>query len=143
MPKCTNAERDRFQWTPPANQVFQVDHSELDELPDGVGLEQPQTSAPMIRLEALVTENPEVWADVSASVTITYVGVVDELDPRDESVVVLVDGGLQFRIEADVDGDPVPGEKFSIFTMANRADDVTLQVTSRTWLKIMPWVATP
>jgi hypothetical protein len=65
-------------------------------------------------------------------VSITNVGVVDDDENEMEN------GAVQFRINADVDGDPAPGDGYSIFIMADRLDDPTLQVATRVWLHIMP-----
>lgn len=124
-------EKTYLEWYPAANQIFRVGFGAMDELVAAETTLEPGSS-PTVELHKLATESPEAWTDITDKVTISGQEVVDD----DENE--MTNGAVQFRVAADTDGDPAAGDIYSFFVMANRADDNTLQVATRVWVRIMP-----
>lgn len=126
-----------LEWQKEAAQIFEIGFHAVEELIRAdTALQEPQT--PTVMLMELTVEKPETWTDRSADVTLSNVGVVDDTDD-DGTTVLLADGAVQFTIETDPQGDPpIAGDIYSILVVANRADDPTLQVSDRIWLRILP-----
>jgi hypothetical protein len=125
-------EKTYLEWFPAASQIFRIGFGAHDELIDAETHLDEDGNTPTVELHELTDEHPETWTDISSSVSISGIGVVDD------DVNEMVDGAVQFRLAADTDNDPTPGDKYSFFIMADRADDATLQVATRVWLRIMP-----
>lgn len=133
-------EKTYLEWYRAANQVFHVGFGSMDELlKAGTHLDE-DGDAPTVELHQLSKEYPETWTDVTSKVSISGVGVVDDVD--DEGETIMENGAVQFRIAADTVDDLPSGDNFSFFVMADRADDPTLQVATRVWVRIMPYPLT-
>ncbi len=126
----------RLQWQKEAAQLFEIGFGTVEELVRGkTALEKPGTQT--VLLMELTSERPEVWTDRTADVTISNIGIVDDLE--DDGTLILADGAVQFTIESDPQGEaPVAGNIWSFLVVANRADDPTLQVSERVWVNILP-----
>lgn len=125
-----------LEWFKEASQVFNVQFHEMPEIVAAGTALDPGTT-PSVKLEELTGENPEVWTDVTTDVTLATPGVVDAVD--DDGTVLLADGAVQFVISGEARTEaPLPGDKYSFLVKASRADDPTLEVSARAWLRIMP-----
>lgn len=124
-------EKTYLEWYKPANQIFRIGFGAHEELIDAETTLDPDGNTPTVEVHELITEFPETWSKLD-TVTPSAIGVVD--DPENE----MENGAVQFRLAADPDNDPPPGRTYSIFCMADREDDPTLQVATRVWLEIMP-----
>lgn len=124
-------DKTYLEWYPTATQIFRIGFGALDELVDADTALDADGNEPIVQLHKLNTERPETWTDISSDVTISQINVVDDTENDME------DGAVEFRIEDD-DNDPAPGDIYSFFVMADRADDPSLQVATRVWLRIMP-----
>ena len=130
-------EKTYLEWYRAANQIFHVGFGAMDELVKaGTHLDE-DGDTPTVELHELVTERPEAWADISSKVSISQIGVVD--DVGEDGDVVMESGAVQFRIAADTGADLVSGDIYSFFVMADRADDPTLQVATRVWVRVLPY----
>lgn len=125
-------EKTYLEWYPAANQIFRIGFGLHDELIDAETHLDEDGNTPTVELHELTDEHPETWNDISSSVSISGIGVVDDDENEMEN------GAVQFRLTADIDADPAPGDVYSFFIMADRADDPTLQVATRVWVRIMP-----
>jgi hypothetical protein len=116
--------------------VFQVQFHEMPEIVAAGTALDPGTQ-PVVKLEQLASENPESWTDVTTDITLATPGVVDAVD--EDGNVLLANGAVQFVITGEVRTDPpLPGDNYSFLVKASRADDPTLEVSARAWLRIMP-----
>lgn len=132
------ARKDRtyLEWFKPATQLFTVNfHLTPELLAAQTTLEAGST--PTVLLEELTTENPEAWTDRTSQVTISTPAVVDAVDENGN--VLMENGAVQFSLTTEARTDPpLPADKYSFLVVANRADNPTLQVAGRAWLRIMP-----
>ena len=124
-------EKTYLEWYPAAKQVFRIGFGAMDELIDAATHLDEDGNAPTVEFHELTTEKPETWTDKSSDVTIGDIAVVDDVENEMEN------GAVQFTL-ADSAPPPDPGDQFSVFVMADRADDPTLQVATRVWLRVMP-----
>lgn len=124
-------EKTYLEWYPAAKQIFRVGFGAMDELVDGGTHLDEDGADPTVLFHELTVERPETWVDKSSDVTIADIAVVEDAENGMEY------GAVQFTL-ADTTPPPTPGDIFSIFIMANRADDVSLQVATRVWLRVMP-----
>jgi hypothetical protein len=137
---ATCSDKTYLEWYRAANQVFHVGfgtHSEL--LKGGTNLDE-DGNTPTVELHELTVEHPETWVDVSSKVSISQIVVVDDTDEDGE--VIMANGAVQFRLAADTGADLKSGDIYSFWVMADRADDPTLQVAARVWVRIMPYPLT-
>lgn len=126
-------EKTYLEWYPAANQIFRVGFGAHDELIDAQTYLDPDGNTPTVQLHELVDEHPETWNNITSKVSISGIGVVDDDENEMEN------GAIQFRVaEGATPGDPTPGDVYSFFLVADRADDPTLQVAARAWVRIMP-----
>lgn len=126
-------EKTYLEWYPAAKMIFRIGFGATDELVDADTHLDEDGADPTIELHELTDEHPETWNDISSSVTIADIAVVDD-DEND-----MENGAVQFTLEEPgAAGDPAAGDIYSVFIMANRADDPGLQVATRVWLRIMP-----
>lgn len=133
-------DKTYLEWFRAASQIFHVGFGQLDELVKAGTALDADGNTPTVELHQLTKERPETWADVSSLVSISQITVVDDTDADGE--VIMADGAVQFRIAADTVDDLPSGDEYSFFIMADRADDPTLQVATRVWVRVMPYPLT-
>ena len=94
-------------------------------------------ATPTVNLQELTSERPETWGAVTTGdpVSIAQITVVDDVD--EDGVVIMENGAVQFRISSGATA-PNPGDIYSFYVQADRADDPTLQVAARVWVRVMP-----
>ncbi len=129
-------KRTYLEWFKEATQLFTVNFHESSEL-----LAAQTTldagATPVVKLEQLTSENPEVWTDVTADVSVQSIAVVDAVD--EDGNVLMVDGAVQFYLVGEArTEDPLPGDNYSFLVRCARADNPVLEVAGRAWLRIMP-----
>lgn len=128
-----------LEWFKPARTEFTVKFHEMQELMEAQTTLDPDTT-PTVVLQSLVDEYPEEWDDaVDAEVTIGTPTVVDAVDAADPDCVLMENGAVRFTVEAETNDEaPAPGTGYSFLIIASRADDRTIKVPMRRWLRIMP-----
>ena len=131
-----NNRKTYLEWYKEATQLFTVNFHESPELGAAQTTLDPGAT-PVVLLEQLTSENPEAWTDVTSQVTISTPAVVDAVD--DEGTVLMENGAVQFALTGEARTDtPLPADNFSFLVRCARADDPTLEVAGRAWLRIMP-----
>jgi hypothetical protein len=124
-------DKTYLEWYPAAKQVFKVGFGAMAELVAADTHLDEDGDTPTVEFHELTVERPETWVDKSSDVSIAGIGVVDD------EVNDMENGAVQFTL-ADSVAPPSPGDTFSFFIMADRADDPTLQVATRVWVRVMP-----
>jgi hypothetical protein len=133
-------DKTYLEWYRAATQVFHVGFGTQDELVRAASHLDEDGDTPTVELHQLSVEHPETWVDVTAKVSISQITVVD--DTNEDGEVIMENGAVQFRLAADTGADLPSGDIYSFFVMADRADDPTLQVAARVWVRLMPYPLT-
>lgn len=130
-------QKTYLEWYPNATQLFHVGFGEMDELVKASTNLDEDGATPTVTLEELVTERPETWGAVTTGdpVSISQITVVDDTD--EDGTVIMTNGAVQFRVAKGATA-PNAGDIYSFYVQADRADDPTLQVATRVWVRIMP-----
>lgn len=126
-----------LEWYPKAVQLMHVGFGQEDELiKAGTNLDE-DGAAPTVTFEELLSERPETWGTPTSGdpPSISQIVVVDDVD--DEGTVIMQNGAVQFRITKGTTA-PNPGDIYSFYVQADRADDPTLEVATRVWVRVMP-----
>jgi hypothetical protein len=124
-------DKTYLEWYPAAKQVFKIGFGAMAELIAAETHLDEDGDTPVVQFHQLTVERPETWVDKSTDVTIGGIGVVDD------DVNGMEFGAVQFTL-SDSAPPPSPGDTYSFFVMADRADDPSLQVATRVWVRVMP-----
>lgn len=130
-------EKTYLEWFPNATQLFHVGFGTHDELVKAATHLDEDGNTPTVTLHELTVERPETWDAPTTGdpVSISQITVVDDVD--EDGTVIMEDGAVQFRMAKGATA-PDPGDIYSFYVQADRADDPALQVATRVWLRIMP-----
>jgi len=138
MPEPSAYVRKTYlEWYPSATQLFHVGFGESDELIKAATHLDEDGAAPTVTFQELLVERPETWGAQTTGdpPTISQITVVDDVD--EDGAVVMVDGAVQFRVAKGATA-PNAGDIYSFLVVADRADDPTLEVATRVWVRVMP-----